>query len=288
MKRCLAAESVTFAYEPGTPVLCGVTAAVRSGVFTGILGPNGSGKSTLLRLLCGLLNPSAGRVTLDGRSLTSFSAGERARSLAYLPQGVQPVFSLSAFEVVCLGRYPHAGALGGLRAHDLRVARRCMRDTATEDLGRRSFMELSGGERQRVLLASILAQEPSLLLLDEPTAALDIHHEAEVFALLARLAREGYGIGVVTHDLNLAAGFCNEFLLLSREHAVVASGSAEAVLDADILTTAYGSSIRVGLNPLTGAPFVHAEQPDTAAFSIPIPVPCPSPGGPTRSREDAP
>lgn len=261
MNRCLAAESVSFAYEPGAPVLRGVDTAVRSGVVTGIVGPNGSGKSTLLRLLCGLLKPVAGRVVLDGRPLGAFPARDRARSVAFLPQGIQPVFSLTAFEVVCLGRFPHAGPLGALQARDREVAHRCMHDTATDDLARRSFMELSGGERQRVLLASILAQEPDLLLLDEPTAALDIHHEAEVFALLARLARDGFGVGVVTHDLNLAARFCDALVLLSHEHDVLASGAPPEVLAENNLTAAYGSPIRVGVHPFTGTPLVHAEQP---------------------------
>lgn len=264
MSRNLGAESISFAYEPGAPVLRNVNAVVCSGAFTGIVGPNGSGKSTLLRLLCGLLKPGSGRVVLDGRPLSAFPARDRARSVAFLPQGIQPVFSLTAFEVVCLGRFPHAGPLGGLRAGDREVARRCMRETATEELARRNFMELSGGERQRVLLASILAQEPELLLLDEPTAALDIHHEAEVFALLARLAREGYGVGVVTHDLNLAARFCDSVILLSRDHDVLASGSPVEVLAEASLTSAYGARIRVGIHPFTGTPLVHAEQPEDA------------------------
>ncbi|HNR29856.1 MAG TPA: ABC transporter ATP-binding protein [Candidatus Hydrogenedentes bacterium] len=264
MNRCLAAESVAFAYEPGAPVLRDVAATVRGGAVAGIVGPNGSGKSTLLRLLCGLLEPGSGRVTLDGRPLASFRPRERARSLAFLPQGVQPVFLLSAFEVVCLGRYPHVGALAGPSSHDLEVARRCMRDTATDDIRHRSFMELSGGERQRVLLASILAQEPELLLLDEPTAALDIHHETEVFTLLARLAGDGYGVGVVTHDLNLAARFCDTMVLLSREHAVAACGAPEAVLREETLSAAYGARIRVGAHPFTGTPLVYAEPPEGA------------------------
>ena len=124
------------------------------------------------------------------------------------------------------------------------------------------FSSLSGGERQRVLLASILAQEPELLLLDEPTAALDIHHEAEVFALLKRLASEGYGLGVVTHDLNLAGAFCDTMVLLGAGHAVVASGTPGGVLQSAPLSKAYGAQIRVAENPLTGGPLIAAAMPE--------------------------
>ena len=193
MSRCLQAEGVAFAYESGADVFHDVSAAVASGGVTGIVGPNGSGKSTLLRVLCGLLKPHAGRVLLDGAMLDGLSSIERARVVGFLPQSVDPVFALSAFEVVCLGRYPRAGPLAGLRPHDKEVAARCMRDTETEGLRDRDFSTLSGGERQRVLLASILAQEPELLLLDEPTSALDIHHQVHIFVLLRQLAAEGYG-----------------------------------------------------------------------------------------------
>jgi iron complex transport system ATP-binding protein len=258
MSRTLAAEAVTFAYEREVPVLRGVHARVIAGRVTGIVGPNGCGKSTLLRLLSGLLRPDAGSITLDGQPLSALPARKRAQLIGFLPQAVDPIFSLTAFEVVCLGRYPHLGGLAPLSKHDHDVVRRCMGETASEAFAKRAFSELSGGERQRVLLAGILAQEAELLLLDEPTAALDIHHEAEVFALLARLARDGYGVGVVTHDLNLAGTHCDELVLISGNHDVVASGPPAEVLQGSLLTAAYGAPIRVGLNPLTGGPLVAA------------------------------
>lgn len=259
MPHTLEAKAVRYAYEPGSDVLRAVDIAVRSGLITGLVGPNGSGKSTLLRLLCGLLRPASGTVSLDGRPLASFSGKERARMIAFLPQAVNPAFSLTVFEVVCLGRYPYTGVLGALQSSDLEVARRCLCETGTEHLHGREFMSLSGGERQRVLLASVLAQEPSLLLLDEPTSALDIHHEAEVFELLRRLAGQGYGIAVVTHDLNLAAQYCGAMILLSENHAVLAAGPPESVLTEAWLSEAYGAAIRVGTHPFTGTPLVAAQ-----------------------------
>jgi ABC-type cobalamin/Fe3+-siderophores transport system ATPase subunit len=261
----LEADAVTFAYEAGTTVLDGVSAAIRGGQITGIVGPNGSGKSTLLRVMCGLLKPAHGRVQINGTPLPSFSNLERARTIAFLPQAVDPAFALTVFEVVCLGRYPHVGVLGGLHQNDVAVAEQCLKDTETETLRNRDFMTLSGGERQRVLLASILAQEPRLLLLDEPTSALDLHHQIEIFALLHRLARDGYGVAVVTHDLNMAARFCDHLLLLSPSGGgLLASGVPEAVLTEPQLSEAYGASIRVCEHPITGSLLVTAQMEDHA------------------------
>ena len=261
MKRNLRAESVAFAYDRGTPVFSDVSADVQSGELVGLVGPNGSGKSTLLRVLCGLLKPGGGRVSLDGRPLNTYSNLERARMLAFLPQAVNPAFALTVFEVVCLGRYPRVGALGTLRPGDKDVAERCLRHTATESLRSRDFMTLSGGERQRVLLASILAQEPDLLLLDEPTSALDIHHQIEIFALLERLAHDGYGVVVVTHDLNLAARFCHRVVLMTGEHGVLAAGDPAHVFTEATLSRAYGAPILVSQHPVTHTPLVWAEAP---------------------------
>lgn len=262
MTAALQAEDLAFAYEKGRDVFSGIGAQVLGGSMTGIVGPNGSGKSTLLRVLSGLLKPRAGLVTLDGRALSSYSGMARARRLAFLPQAVNPAFALNVFEVVCLGRYPHVGPLAGLRPRDAEVAGRCLRDTQTEHLRDRDFLTLSGGERQRVLLASILAQEPNLLLLDEPTSALDIHHQIDIFALLRRLAEAGYGIAVVTHDLNLAAQFCGGLLLLGEQEGLIASGAPDEVLTEKLLSQAYRSRIRVAEHPITHTPLITAEQPE--------------------------
>lgn len=257
MKRGLCATTLSFAYDPNeSEVLHSVSATIHRGRITGIVGPNGSGKSTLLRLLCGLLCPSQGTVLLDDQPLRQLSPRVRARKIAFLPQAVNPAFSLTVFEVVCLGRYPYNGGLGSLSYHDLEVARRCLHDTESASLQDRDFMALSGGERQRVLLASILAQEPELLLLDEPTSALDIHHEVEVFDLLTRLATEGYGIGLVTHDLNMAAQYCDDMLLLGSNHAVQACGPPADVMQESELGQAYGAAVQVGKHPFSQSPFV--------------------------------
>lgn len=259
MSHTLIARGLHFAYEPRVFVLRGVDAAIESGRVTTIVGPNGSGKSTLLRLLCGLLRPEQGSVELDRRPLQRYSSRERARSIAFLPQSVNPAFDLSVFEVVALGRYPHLGAFGALTPHDADVVNRCLSETRTDAFRNRNFLSLSGGERQRVLVASILAQEPSILLLDEPTSALDIHHQVEVFALLRGLAARGYGVCVVTHDLNIAAQFSDAVYLLGCDGAIVHHGDPEAVFTEPLLSAAYGATIRVSRHPLNQSLLISAE-----------------------------
>lgn len=259
MTRILKAENVRFAYESGNDIFSDLSASVTGGEIAGIVGANGSGKSTLLRVLSGLLKPDSGQVLIDGTPLRSVPRRERARTLAFMPQTVNPAFVLTSFEVVCLGRYPHTGSLGALCRTDIDVVDRCMTSTETAELRDRSFMELSGGERQRVLLASVLAQEPDLLLLDEPTSSLDIHHQIEFFVLLKQLASDGYGIAVVTHDLNLAARFCNSILLLVKGIGLMASGKPEEVLTEEHLSEAYSSPIKVADNPITGTPLICAQ-----------------------------
>jgi len=256
MNHRIEASQLSFAYAPDAPVLRDVSAAVRSGVLTGIIGPNGAGKSTLLQLLCGLLQPGAGRVTIDGTPIAAHSDLERARLVAYMPQSVSPAFSLSVAEVVALGRFPHLGVFGVLGEGDHAIVRSCLEQTECGNLSARDFLSLSGGERQRVLLASVLAQEPRLLLLDEPTSALDLPHEVAFFRQLRALAGQGLGIVVVTHDINMAAQFCDELLLLGKGHTLVRGGAPEQVLAAPALTEAYGSPLRVGRHPETGTPFV--------------------------------
>ena len=256
----LSCAEIGHAYETATPVLNAVSMQVAPRELTGIVGPNGSGKSTLLRILAGLLVPDRGAVRIGDRLLRALRDRERARTLAYLPQHVNPAFALSVHEVVGLGRYPHIGAMRGLSQEDLQAVDRVLEATDTARLRHREFLTLSGGERQRVLLASILAQEPRFLLLDEPTSALDLHHEHEIFALLKRLAREGYGVAVVTHNLNTAAHFCDSLHLLRHDGHAVAHGAPSDVLTEARLSEAYGAAIWVTAHPLTGAPLVSASN----------------------------
>lgn len=260
MNHSITASALSFSYTPGAPVVSNVTATLPAGEVTGIIGPNGAGKSTLLQLLCGLLKPDAGQVALNGQPLASYSTRERARIVGYMPQSVQPTFSLSVREVVSLGRYPHLGPLGALGAPDHEIVTQCLRQTETDGLADRDFLSLSGGERQRAVLASVLAQEAKLLLLDEPTSALDLPHEVNFFRQLRQLAARGLGIVVITHDINMAAQFCDRLLLMGRDHSLVAAGDPAAVLGEAALAEAYGTPLVVDTHPNTGAPFVTVPQ----------------------------
>jgi cobalamin transport system ATP-binding protein len=243
------AERVSFAYGR-RPVLAGVSLAVAAGELVGVIGPNGGGKTTLVRILSGVLAPDAGSVRLGGRPLAEHRRRELARRLAVVPQDPTLEFPFTALEVVLMGRSPHLAALG------FPGARAAMARLAVADLENRPLDRLSGGERQRVLLARALAQEPEVLLLDEPTTHLDLRHQAGIYDVVHELAR-GRGVAVVSvlHDLNLAALYCDRLVLLAGGR-VVRDGPPAAVLDAGLLGTAYGTPIDVDRSALTGAPIV--------------------------------
>ena len=251
----LSVEAVSFQYEGSDWALRDVSFALAPGEMLAIIGPNGSGKSTLLKLAGGVLPPRGGRVVLGGRDMAAYDRAEIARRLGYLPQEIYHTFDYTVAEVVGMGRFPHLSGLGFLSAGDVQVVERSMEQTETLPYRDRRLSHLSGGERQRVFLASILAQEPRLLLLDEPTAALDIHHEARFFRLLCGLAREGIAVAVVTHDLNVASFHCGRLLLMA-EGKRAREGTPEEVLRPEILSEAYGEPITVDRDSRTGKPIV--------------------------------
>jgi iron complex transport system ATP-binding protein len=235
----LQAADIVFAYGPGQAGLRDVTVDVPRGHLVGILGPNGSGKTTLLRVLSGMLVPSGGVVRIDGRDVRRISRRELAQAIAVVPQETRLAFEYSVLEVVLMGRYPHLGPFELEGQDDLAVAREALAATGTLELEDRPFPTLSGGEKQRVIIASALAQAAGLMLLDEPTAALDPGFQIEIAALLRRLNRErGVTIAVATHDLNFAAGLCDRLVLL-REGRVVAAGSTAEVLTRETVRALY-------------------------------------------------
>jgi iron complex transport system ATP-binding protein len=216
--------------------LSGVSLEVTRGSFTGLLGPNGCGKTTLLKLMAGVLRPSAGQVTLAGQALAEMPRREAARHVAVVPQDTHPAFDYTALEIVLMGRHPHLRATQLEGPDDLAIANESLQATGTLHLAQRPFTSLSGGERQRVVIASALAQQPDVLLLDEPTASLDLGYQLEVATLLRRLSRDhDVTMVMATHDLNLAASMCDELALL-RDGRLLRHGAT-----ADVLT---GKSIR--------------------------------------------
>ena len=227
----LRAEGVSFAYGADTAFsLSGATVAITPGSLTGLLGPNGCGKTTLLKLLCGVLRPQSGRVMLGERPLASMARRELARHIAVVPQETHPAFEYNVMEMVLMGRHPHLGSFQLEGPADFEIARQSLAATGTAPLADRNYMTLSGGEKQRVVIASALAQATELLLLDEPTASLDLGYQLEVAALLARLNHERKVTMVLaTHDLNLAASLCDR-LVVMRGGRVLAQGATRDVL----------------------------------------------------------
>jgi iron complex transport system ATP-binding protein len=220
-------------------ILHDVSAEVGRGHIVGILGPNGSGKTTLLRVLSGTRAPTAGQVLLDDTPLHRLSRRAIAQRIAVVPQETQLAFDYTVIEMVLMGRHPHLGLFQLEGPHDLAIAHDALRATGTDRLAPRQFNTLSGGEKQRVVIASALAQSADVLLLDEPTASLDLAYQLEVATLLTRLNRErGVTIAISTHDLNLAASVCDQLVLL-RHGAVIAAGPTRTVLTRETIRALY-------------------------------------------------
>ena len=232
----LRAERVTAGYRE--PVLRDVTCAVEPGSLLAVVGPNGSGKTTLLRVLLGLLRPAEGVVTLEGRPLATWSRGDLARAIGVVPQREEEVFPLRVEEAVMLGRYPHLGPLAPPGAADRAAVERAMERTDVHRFRDRATDRLSAGEAQRVRVARALAQEPALLVLDEPTASLDVRHEMELFELVRGLADQGLGALIVTHHLNLAARYADRMLLLDGGRTA-GQGTPALVLTEDAVSRVF-------------------------------------------------
>jgi len=255
-----ASRSPTLAFESvgveigGRAILRDVSLALAHGEILAIAGCNGAGKTTLLRLASRVLRPSAGAVRVAGRPADSLSRRELARELAVVPQDVQLAFPFRVSEVVPMGRSPHPGAFGYESRADVERARDAMARVGVSQLADRSILELSGGERQLVLIARALAQDPQVLLLDEPTAHLDLRHRIAVLALVREFAASGRSALVVSHDLSLAARTCDRIALLA-DGGLLAVGTPGAVLTRENLRSAYGIEADVLTAP-DGAPLV--------------------------------
>jgi iron complex transport system ATP-binding protein len=255
----LALEDVGFSYGR-EPVLEGLSLEVSAGSMVALLGRNGSGKSTLLNLVAGVRRPRSGRIRLDGDDLAAIPPRARARRIALVPQAATVPFAFTVREWVSLGRTPYLSPLRGERADDREAVAQAMRLAEVEALAPRLAGELSGGERQRVALAAALAQEPGLLLLDEATAHLDVHHQMTLLALVHRLQREqGLTVLAAIHDVNLAALWFERLVMLD-DHRLVADGPPRVVLRAEILERVFRSPVRVLEHPTEGVPLIALEK----------------------------
>lgn len=236
-------REVSFGYDwrgrSAAVVLNGVSLAASRGQIVGLLGPNGSGKTTLLRIISGTLTPRSGDVLLNGRPVASMARREIARQVAVVPQETHTTFDFTVLDMVLMGRYPHLGPFALEGASDLEIARAALAATGAAALETRPFGSLSGGEKQRIIIASALAQSPALLLLDEPTTALDLGYQFEITALLKRLNAERQTTMIVsTHDLNLAAALCGHIVLL-KQGVVLAQGETAQTLTTENIRRLY-------------------------------------------------
>jgi iron complex transport system ATP-binding protein len=232
MSALLTGHNLSFAYD-GRPVLHGVSLAIEAGEFVGLIGANGSGKTTLLRILLGLLSAS-GEVWLCGDRLESLDRREVAKRATMVPQDTRIDFAFTAREIVAMGRAPYLGRFRPEAVADKEAIAHAMCETGTEGLAERPVTELSGGERQRVHLARALAQETRVILLDEPTANLDLAHQYEALELVLEFTRSGGAALAAIHDLSLAARFCDRLLLLSEGMIVAAGLPSEVITESNL------------------------------------------------------
>ena len=239
----------------GALILDGVVFEAPAGAVTALLGPNGAGKSTLLRVIAGIRRPAAGTVEFEGDDLLVMRRRDRARRVALVEQDATTELPLTSRAVAGLGRTPHEALLGGRDPSSDAVITQALTDAGALGLADREVPSLSGGERQRVLLARALAQQPRLLLLDEPMNHLDIAAQLDVLALVARLAADGVTVVAAMHDLTLAASYADHVVVLS-DGRVVASGATSETLTPDLIREVYGVRAAWTTNPLTGKPLL--------------------------------
>lgn len=247
----LQAEHITFYYQPHHIIFQDVSVSIPHASLTAIVGPNGAGKSTLLRILAGLAKPQAGHVRLNGLPIHAYPSRERAKQIGFLPQLIYPLFALTVREIVALGRYPHRKFLHTFSNKDLETIENAMKIMNMSSFRDRYLNELSGGEQKRAYIASILAQEPQILLLDEPLAGLDLPSQIETLQHLKQLSNMGYTVCISSHDLNRIARFVSHIILLSAEHELIAEGPPQSVLTAENLHRAYQADFWVGTHPYT-------------------------------------
>jgi len=256
----LEVRALTVSYSSGRReivALRDVSLGLGGGEVLGLVGPNGSGKTTLIRAVTRVVTPVSGEIQIGGEDVRSLSQMAIARRAAVVPQEPALPEAFTAMECVLMGRTPHLRLLENEGLRDFEAARRAMERTDTLALAGRPVGELSGGERQRVVVARALAQETPVLLLDEPTAHLDIEHQASVLALMRALCREeGKAVLAVVHDLTLAAAYCDRLVMLRPGGTVAAEGRPEEILRPEVLSEVYGTEVEVFAHPRTGRPVV--------------------------------
>ena len=245
-------ENVNFAYN-GSFRLEDIDLDIEAGDLTGIIGPNGSGKSTLVKLMAGYIAPDSGRVLIDGQPLAWFKRRAVAQKLAVVSQGIHTDFDFTVEEMVSLGRLPHLGRWQSEGPGDSQAIEWALDITRLTDFRQRAYNRLSGGEAQRVMVAQALAQQPEILLLDEPTTYMDMAYQQEMFTLMTRLNQQGITVVAVLHDVNMAALYCKELVAI-RGGRIFAKGAAEEVITRENIKEIYGCTVEISRHPAAGRP----------------------------------
>lgn len=248
-------QNISFSYVKGLNILKEISLSVGVGEFVGILGPNGSGKTTLLKIIVGAIQPDEGKVFLEEKPIAHIKKKDLARTTAVVAQENPMPFPFSAMEIVLMGRAPYFKLFGFETPRDIEIARQAMTATDTIAFAERNIQELSGGERQRVIVARALAQEPKLILMDEPTAFLDIKHQTEIYRLIKeKNVKEGLTVVTVLHDINLASVFCDRIVFL-KNGRIAADGKVRDVVTFSKVKEVFDTEVYVGINDLTGMPY---------------------------------
>jgi iron complex transport system ATP-binding protein len=249
-------HSISFRYRQEW-VLQDISFRVEKGEFVGVIGPNGSGKTTLLKMLYRLLSPQKGEILFELAPMKKMDRTDIAKRIAVVAQETQLLFPFSVLETVLMGRSPYLGQLMFESEKDLEIAKKAMEWTETLSFSERAMDELSGGERKRVFIARALAQEPEVILLDEPTANLDIHHQMDFLDLILTLNREkGLTILMASHDMNIASEFCDRLLLLQGGR-IYKIGTPDEVITKENIERVYGCEVWVDQNPFSGMPRIN-------------------------------
>ncbi|MBM3254352.1 MAG: ABC transporter ATP-binding protein [Candidatus Omnitrophica bacterium] len=254
MEGLLEVNNLVCGYED-REIIREISFIIEEGAFLGIIGPNGAGKTTLFRALTKIIRPVRGTISYRRKNILGLSVREMAREIAVMPQILDIPFSFTVEEFVSLGRYPHLDRFMTLDKSDREVIYGAMDETGIRDIRYRKIKQLSMGERQRVLFAQALAQEPKLILLDEPVSHLDIRYQVEFMELLSSLNKNGLTVVVILHDLNLASEYCTDLLLLDKGE-IKRQGKPEEVLNYRIIEEVYKTFVVVRENPLSNKPYI--------------------------------
>ncbi|MGD8993058.1 MAG: ABC transporter ATP-binding protein [Desulfobacterales bacterium] len=255
MKPAFTVNNLRYAYG-SQPVLQSLSFSIARGEIFIIIGPNGAGKTTLIKLMAGIIKRQSGQIDVLQKSIGRYSQKKLAQVLAYVPQGLPVGFPFTAQETVLLGRAPHQQVLGLASEDDLKIVQQTMTFTEVDHLARRKLDQLSGGEQQRVLIARALCQQPKVMLLDEPTASLDLSHQIRIMDLMEKLkAERGVTVVMVSHDVNLAAMYADRLLLL-KAGQIVRMGTPSGVLNLKTLEETYNCRLLVDSSPLGNLPRV--------------------------------